>query len=267
MLECVVNVSEGRDRTVLERCAAACGDALLDLHVDVHHNRSVFTLVGVDAPRALAVEVVGRLDLRTHQGVHPRIGVLDVVPFVALDGSTATDAVSARDEFGDWAGSTLALPCFRYGDERSLPDVRRGAFTTLAPDAGPSEPHPSAGACAIGARPVMLAYNVWVDAPDAHAVRRTASAIRGPVVRSLALDVGGRWQVSSNLIDPAQVGPRELVDLVSARGAEHGVTVIGTELVGLLPESVLDRVDASDRERLDLGVERTIEWRLRHGRR
>ena len=267
MLECVVNVSEGRDRTRLDHLAAVCGDDLLDLHVDPDHNRSVFTLVGEFAPRALAAEVVGTVDLRTHQGVHPRIGALDVVPFVALAGSTPEEALAARDAFSGWAGTALDLPCFLYGPERTLPAVRRLAFRGLEPDTGPAHPHPTAGACAVGVRPPMVAYNVWVTAPDLAAVRRTAAAVRGPWVRVLGLRVGARWQVSCNLLAPESLGPAELVALVADRGTTEGVEVAGTELVGLIPASVLDGVDVTDRDRLDLSPDRTIEARVdRRGR-
>src|SRR5207248_3034517 len=137
--------------------AAAGGAHTLDVHSDAHHNRTVLTLAGPHLPdlvRAVAQTAVALLDLRTHEGVHPRIGVVDVVPFVPLADSTMADAVRERDGFARWAGRELHLPCFLYGAERSLPDVRRGAFTTLEPDAGPPEPHPTAGACAVGARTV-----------------------------------------------------------------------------------------------------------------
>src|SRR5256885_987430 len=115
MLECVVNVSEGRDQGTLDELAAACGSDLLDRHVDPDHHRSVFTLVGEEAPRALAAGAGARLDLRTHTGVHPRLGVVDVVPFVPLAGAGLHDAVVARDAFARWAGTELAVPCFLYG--------------------------------------------------------------------------------------------------------------------------------------------------------
>lgn len=262
VLECVVNISEGRDTTPLVALAAACGDALLDVHRDPHHNRSVFTLVGEDAPRRLAEAAVERLDLRHHSGVHPRIGVVDVVPFVPLEGSTMDDALAARDAFGAWAADALGLPCFVYGPERSLPELRRGAFASLVPDFGPRTPHPSAGACAIGARDVLVAYNVWVNAPDVAAVRRVAGLLRSPRVRTLGLAVGKRFQVSCNLIAPDEVGPAEVTATVERLGVVHGVTVTGCELVGLVPQRVFDAIDPADQVRLDCTAERTIEARL-----
>jgi glutamate formiminotransferase len=263
VLECVVNVSEGRDRAVLDELVSAGGADLLDVHTDAHHNRSVLTLVGTEAPRRVAAAAVARLDLRAHEGVHPRIGVVDVVPFVPLDGATLDDAVEARDAFCGWAAGQLALPCFRYGPERSLPDVRRHAFRDLRPDDGPAEPHPTAGACAVGARPVLVAYNVWLDDRSDHGVAQAVAAtVRGDGIRALGLDVGGRAQVSMNLVEPGRVGPAAAFDRVVAAAGGLGAGVDGAELVGLLPEAVLGAVDEARWAALDLAAERTIEARL-----
>ena len=257
MLECVVNVSEGRDLGLLARLDDVCGADLLDRHTDGHHHRSVFTLVGTDAPRQLARAAVAHLDLRLHQGVHPRLGVVDVVPFVPLEGSSMADAVAARDAFSAWCAAELGVPCFRYGPERSLPDVRRGAWHGLGPDDGPAVPHPSAGATCVGARPVLVAYNVWLAEPDLKLARRVAAAVRGPALRTLGLLVGERVQVSMNLVAPDELGPAKAFDLVAAHAA-----VAGAELVGLLPRRVLGRVSPDRWPELDLGDDRTIEARL-----
>ena len=268
VLECVVNVSEGRDAAVIEALASSAGRSLLDVHSDPHHNRSVLTLAGDSVEsdaRALAAEAVARLDLRRHAGVHPRLGVVDVVPFVPLAGSSLADTLAARDRFLEWAGSTLALPGFAYGPERTLPEVRRRAFASgasdggLAPDAGPATPHPTAGAVCVGAREVLVAYNVWLaDSVDVDRARAVAREVRGPAVRALGLDVGGRAQVSMNLLDPMLVGPAGVYDAVAAL-----VEVAGAELVGLSPEAVLDRVPAGRWVELDVEPARTIEYRLR----
>ncbi len=142
MLECVVNISEGRRLDVVDSVAASAGVDLLDVHHDGDHHRSVLTLVGQDAARSVAATAVAAIDLRTHRGAHPRLGAVDVVPFVPLGSSTLDDALAARDAFGAWAGRELGLPCFVYGPERSLPDVRRHAFVSLQPDYGPGRPHP-----------------------------------------------------------------------------------------------------------------------------
>jgi glutamate formiminotransferase/glutamate formiminotransferase/formiminotetrahydrofolate cyclodeaminase len=261
-LECVVNVSEGRRADVIDAIAHRAAPHLLDVHTDPDHNRSVFTMAGPgpeleDAVRSLAAETVARVDLRAHTGVHPRIGVLDVVPFVPLGEATMAEAVAARDRFVAWAGAELALPCFRYGPERSLPEVRRGAFTSLAPDAGPHEPHPTAGACAVGAREVLVAYNVWLAGSDLEVARAIAAAARGPAIRALGLQVGTGVQVSMNLVAPAVVGPAQAYDLVLARAS-----VERAELVGLVPASVLDAVPRQRWAELDLDEARTIEARL-----
>ncbi len=280
LLECVINVSEGRDDLVLAVLAEAGGPRLLDLHRDADHHRAVLTLAGERssteaAVRAVATAAVDHIDLRRHAGVHPRIGALDVVPFVALARPAGTaasgrerdgtlrpgrlaDAVAARDGFATWAGETLDLPCFPYGPERSLPEVRRLAWHGLAPTTGPGQPHPSAGACAVGARGALVAYNLWLDGADADAARRIAAELRGPSVRALGLDIGaGQAQVSCNLIDPWRVGPAAVFDAVANRAAVHRA-----ELVGLLPRAVLDGVPPASWARLGLSPDATIEARL-----
>jgi len=256
VLECVVNISEGRRQALVAAIAASAGADLLDVHTDPDHNRSVLTLVGDEAPRAVTIEAVARLDLRTHEGAHPRFGVVDVVPFAPLLGSTLADASEARDAFARWAALTLDLPCFLYGPERDLPTVRRRAFVDLAPDVGPAEPHATAGAVAVGARLPLVAYNLWVDAPLAQA-RDIARALRGPGVRALAFDLASGVQVSCNLVDPDRFGPAQAFDAVAA-----GARVTRAELVGLVPASVLRSVPAHRWTELDLSEDRTIEARL-----
>lgn len=257
MLECVINVSEGRDPAVVDAIAAAGGACVLDVHSDPHHHRSVITLAGEmveEAARSVAAEAVRRIDLRAHAGAHPRLGAVDVVPFVPVAGSTIDDAIAARDRFARWVAATPGVPCFVYGPERSLPDVRRSAFTPLQPDFGPAQPHPTAGAVCVGARPVLVAYNVWLaEGATVADARRIAASVRGPSIRSLGFDVGGRAQVSMNLIDPFAVGPAEAFDLVGGGEAE---------LVGLLPEAVLAAVAPERWPALDLSPDRTIEARL-----
>lgn len=266
MLECVVNVSEGGAGPVLFAIAGAAGHSLLDVHSDPHHSRSVLTLAGPDVEddaRAVVAEAVARIDLRHHAGAHPRLGAADVVPFVPLGGSSMADAVRARDGLARWAGAELGVPCFLYGPERTLPDVRRGAFTTLVPDAGPPQAHPTAGATAVGARGVLVAYNVWLAAATGvDQARQVAGAVRGPAIRSLGLDVGGRAQVSCNLVDPLGTGPAAAFDAVEGAAGAIGVRVDGAELVGLVPAAVLAAVDPSRWAELDLDPSRTIEARL-----
>lgn len=262
MLECVINISEGRDLALVEQIAAAAGPALLDVHSDPHHHRSVLTLVGEDAARAVASAAVAELDLRRHVGVHPRLGVVDVVPFVALAGSSTAEAVAARNAFAHWLADTHSVPCFLYGDERTLPDVRRHAFRELAPDTGPLLAHPTAGAAAVGQRSLLVAYNVWVAGTDLAGVRAMAAAVRGPAIRALGLEVGERLQVSMNLIDPIGTGPAAAFDAVAAVAGAAGAAVTGAELVGLVPEVVLQDIPPQRWPALDLASDRTIEARL-----
>lgn len=257
MLECVVNVSEGRRSAVVQAIAGAAGDALLDVHVDGHHHRSVLTLVGEEAPRTVTRAAVEHLDLRSHEGVHPRIGVVDVVPFVPLGDAGLDDAVAARDRFAAWIADELGVPAFLYGPERTLPDVRRGAFRGLAPDRGPSEPHPTAGAVAVGARPLLVAWNVYLAEPDLVRARAIAAAVRGPHLRTLGLQVGDEVQVSMNLIAPDRLGPAQAWDAVAAHAP-----LAKAELVGLVPRSVLDATPPERWAQLDLAADRTIESRL-----
>jgi glutamate formiminotransferase len=258
VLACVVNVSEGRSPAVLDALAAAAGTGLLDLHVDPHHHRAVLTLVGEDAPRAVAAEAVRRIDLRRHAGVHPRLGAVDVVPFVPLAGTSMSDALAARDRFATWLAAELGVPAFRYGgDGPALPEVRRTA-RRRRPDAGGPLPHPTAGATAVGARDVLVAYNLVLVEPDLRRARAVAAAVRGPAVRALGLQVGDDVQVSMNLVAPSELGPAEAFDAVAAHAE-----VARAELVGLLPESVLRAITPERWEALDVAADRTIESRLR----
>ncbi len=279
LLECVVNVSEGRDEAVLSQLAVAAGSALLDLHRDPDHHRSVLTLAGsadlvAEAARTLATATVTRLDLRDHAGAHPRLGVLDVVPFVPyVPGGPApedlTEAVAQRDRFAGWLGEELGVPSFLYGPlpggrTRTLPDIRRHAFggsaDGLAPDRGPAQADPRHGATAVGARRVLVAYNVWVS--SVAVARGVAPLVRGPEVRALGLAVGSRAQVSCNLVAPDRYGPERLYDVVATLVAEAGGTVEGGELVGLIPEAVLAAVPPERRPELGLSEEATVESRL-----
>ena len=275
-----MNVSEGRDESVLARLVDAASPVLLDLHRDPDHNRSVLTLAGrphvvADAARALARTAVELIDLRRHEGVHPRVGALDVVPFVPyalgdLPPRDLTTAAELRDKFADWLAAELDVPSFLYGPlpgggTRSLPDLRRLAFAPpqeggLEPDAGPHSPHPTAGATAVGARPVLVAYNVWVSSLET--ARAVAPRVRNNYVRVLALAVDGRAQVSCNLVDPTFFGPARLYDSVAELVSGVGGEVEGAELVGLIPSSILAKVPPVRYEELGLSADTTIESRL-----
>ncbi len=253
-----MNVSEGQRGEILERLAAAAAPDLLDLHADPDHNRAVLTMVGETAPRAVATEAVALLDIHAHMGVHPRRGVVDVVPFVPLGSTPLDDAIGARDRFATWASGDLRLPCFLYGPERTLPDVRKRAFVDLQPDIGPDLPHPTAGACCVGARPPLVAYNLWLGDVPAVTAKAIAGSLRGPAVRALAFAVTGGAQVSCNLLDPLVVGPSDVYDAVDAQSP-----VRRAELVGLVPQALLDATPENRWSQLDLDPDRTIEARLR----
>ena len=265
-----MNLSEGRDRSVLACLAEAAGPSLLDVHSDPDHHRSVLTLGGPAAQvqagaRSLARLAVSLLDLNGHRGVHPRIGVVDVVPWVALAGPPFQDAPPpggpvearrARDRFGAWAGEELGLPVFLYGPERSLPEVRKGAWRSLVPDFGPASPHPSAGAVAVGYRPLLVAYNLWLRGGDVTQAKAVAAQVRCQHLRALGLQVGDHVQVSCNLLAPALLGPAEAWDKVAALAE-----IERAELVGLIPAHILEATPRARWHQLDLSPERTIEAR------
>ena len=261
VLECVINISEGRDTAVIGAVAGAAGRHLLDVHSDAHHNRSVLTLAGAaveEAARAVARAAVARIDLRHHHGVHPRIGALDVVPFIPLDrAATFDDALKARNAFAGWVARELGVPAFLYGPERSLPEVRRGAFRTLPPDTGPGFPHPTAGAVAVGARHLLVAFNLDLAVSDLATAKAIAATLRGEAVRALGLLVGEVAQVSCNLIAPLDVGPDAVYDAVAGRAE-----VARAELVGLVPATVLAAIPRHRWSQLDLDPSKTIEARL-----
>lgn len=276
-LSCVVNVSEGRDARLLDQIAAKAGPCLIDLHRDPDHNRSVLTLASRQselverAVQALVAEAVAVLDIGRHHGVHPRFGVVDVVPFVPLVGPAARPArtgddigaaMTARQRFTRWADQQFHLPCFVYGPERSLPEVRRRAFVDLLPDTGPPAPHPTAGACAVGARPALVAYNVWLTGGDVALARRIAAELRRPGIRTLGLAVGDHVQVSCNLIDPYVVGPGQVLALVDQLAEANGTAVARAELVGLAPAGVVEQIPPENRTRCDVDLDRTVEMRM-----
>ena len=185
---CAANVSEGRDAAVLGALRSAVASSLLDVHVDGDHHRAVLTLAGdraalEDAVAALATVALAHIDLRAHEGVHPRLGALDVVPFAPVQGGDLGDSIAAREATLARLGR-LGIPSFRYGplpggEDRTLPEVRRGAFRSLAPDAGPAAPHPTGGASAVGARLPLVAWNVWLAGVTLARTSQLAAAVRG----------------------------------------------------------------------------------------
>ncbi len=279
MLESVVNISEGRNHDTIDAIGAAAGSALLDVHRDSDHHRSVFTLAAVDpsttegAVRALAAAALHHLDLRHHTGVHPRLGVLDVVPFIAFGPTPSETAVAAARDFAAWLVGTYNIPVFMYdqasADARTLPAVRRCAFESLPPDRGPSVPDPKWGATAVGAREPMIAVNVELETDDAklardiaHRVRERDGGLAGVRALGLALASRGTVQVSMNLVD---LGATSLEDACTAvrRLSERSDTAIRRiELVGLLPAHEINRSSAAFLEWSGLDDRHTIEAHL-----
>jgi len=270
-LASAVNISEGRDTAVIDLIAEACGDLLLDVHRDEDHHRSVLTLAGemnelLRSLHALIRTAVRSLDLSRHAGVHPRFGVVDVVPFTPVGHNDLTPAIEARDRLAIWAGAALEVPCFLYGPmpdsgSRSLPEVRKGAFGTMLPDTGPDHPHPSAGAIAVGARGPLVAYNLWVSGLTLAETRVVARRVRNRRVRALGLATGRATQVSCNLIEPNAFGPADAYDLVAATLSE-GAFIERAELVGLVPTAVLDHTSEERYEQLGLSAADSLEARL-----
>ena len=239
----------------------------------------MFTLVGEpteveSAARRLATASGAAPRPDDHQGAHPRLGVLDVVPFVpfarwpeplprVLDQGT----MAARNQFAGWLSSTFDIPCFLYGpfssgEWRTLPEIRRHAFVDLAPDTGPPVPHPTAGATAVGARGLLIAYNLWLQGGDRRLAGRVARELRSPQVRALAFALDAGLQVSCNLVDPTMVGPAEVQRQVNRLLEGSGATIDHCELVGLLPAAVLHEIGRSRWPELGLDEAATIEARL-----
>ena len=257
MLECVVNISEGQSPETLANLSAAVAVDLLDLHTDHDHHRSVFTLHGTHAPRHLAACAVDLLNIHQHAGVHPRLGVVDVVPFVALDNTTFDEAIDARNAFAQWAANELGVPSFYYGPERTLPDIRRTAWISLFPDVGPRIAHPTAGAICVGVREVLVAYNIFLTDTTMKTAREIVLNIRQPGLRALSFLVDGHAQISMNLTDLDTINVDAAYDLV----AQYG-NIARAELVGLMPLSALTKIERGRWSQLDIGVDKTIEARF-----
>lgn len=293
LLECVPNVSEGRSREALEALAAAIrgvrGAHLLDLAPDADHHRTVVTLAGgADALREAVLALFAWadrwIDLRRHRGVHPRIGAVDVVPFVPLAGATLEQAVAAARETAVAVAERFALPVFLYEEAASRParrrlaDLRRGELDGLAerlaeaewrPDFGPAALHPRLGATVVGARFFLLAVNALLATAEVAVARDIARAVREasgglPGVRALGLLLPsqGRAQVSMNLVDFRQTSLADLLARVAAEAAARGTEVVSTELVGLAPaEALLGPLRESLRNP-ELGLHKVLEHRL-----
>lgn len=266
IVECVPNFSEGRDPKLIAELRDAIlsvpGVKLLDVQSDASHHRSVFTFIG--SPEAAseaafrAIRLAAqRIDLTRHKGEHPRMGATDVVPFVPVTGVTMDDCVALAKALGERVGTELQIPVFLYAraatapERESLPRIRKGEFEglrdaigndpTRKPDFGPQRIHPTAGATAIGARPFLVAYNIYLDTGDVSVAEEIAQEIRTsggglPAVQAKGFDVDGKAQVSMNLLDVDVTPPDQVFALVSQKAAARGAKVLKSEIVGLIPE-------------------------------
>ncbi|HWC72724.1 MAG TPA: glutamate formimidoyltransferase [Gemmatimonadales bacterium] len=264
LVECVPNFSEGRDQATIDALRSAitgvAGVQLLDVQTDASHNRSVFTFVAppdaaVEAAFAAMRVATQRIDLTKHSGEHPRMGATDVVPFVPVSGVTMEDCIALARRLGERAAQELEIPVFLYAraaaraDRVLLPDVRKGEFEgmrarVLEPDFGPNRVHPTAGATAIGARPFLVAFNVYLDTQDVTIAKDIAKQIRTssgglPGVQASGFIVDGLAQVSMNLLDIDITSPAVVFNAIKVRAEKHGVAVQKSEIVGLIPERAL----------------------------
>jgi len=295
LVECVPNFSEGRQPETVARLAQAISSVatacVLDTHLDPDHNRSVITFV---AAPDMVVEAAFRavrlaselIDMRRHQGVHPRLGATDVLPFVPISGVTMEDCVTLAHAAGERIARELSIPVFFYEraalrpDRVNLEDVRRGALELLreqiaidpsrAPDVGPLMVHQSAGAIAVGARPFLIAFNVNLNTRDvliARAVARVVRARQGglPFVKALGFELSTRGlvQVSMNLVNYEATGMAQAYNAVRDEAARLGVKVFSTEIVGLVPEKALDREAEYFKKLENLTADKILENRLR----
>lgn len=259
MLECVINISEGTDSSIIEKLAEQAGRSLLDVHSDAYHNRSVFTLYGADVQKdavSITTKAFELLDINNHIGAHPRIGVVDVVPFVPLNGSTFAEAEEACQSFAKEISERFAIPVFIYSKTQTLPEIRRGAYSSLRPDLGPPTPHPRSGSIAVGAREVLVAYNFYLSRTSIGEAKMIAKEVRSAHFRTLGLEIGDEVQLSANLVDPLRHGIIEFYRAVRSRSE-----ISRGELVGLSPRAVIEEVPASLWKHLDLSLDKSIESR------
>jgi glutamate formiminotransferase / 5-formyltetrahydrofolate cyclo-ligase len=271
LIECIPNVSEGRRADVIAAMADAVerspGVRLLDRSSDASHNRSVFTLVGDAAGLERAVlalfeRAVADIDLRVHKGEHPRLGAVDVVPFVPIEGVTMAECVALAKKVGAAVADRFKVPVFLYEEastnpsRKNLEDIRRGEFEGLAakmatpgwaPDFGPAAPHASAGASVVGARMPLIAYNINLATDRLDVAKSIAAAIRHSsggyrFVKAMGIPLVDRGivQVSMNLTNFQKTPIFRVFETVRREAARYGVTILESEIVGLVPSAALN---------------------------
>jgi len=293
IVECVPNFSEGRDTAKMEKIIDCFrgknGVKLLDYSNDIDHNRMVITAIGSpEAMKSVVIEAIGtavrEIDLTTHQGQHPRMGAVDVVPFIPISNITMEEVILLSKEVAEEAAKRFNLPIYLYEKAASAPhrenlaDVRRGQFEGLAekikdpfwkPDFGPYTPHPTAGATIIGARNFLVAFNVNLQTNDLEIARAIAGKVRhiGGGLRfckamGVSLKERNMVQVSMNLTDFTKTSVYQAFEMVKMEAARYGVSVAGSEVIGLLPLGVL--VDTANYYLgiEDFTIDRVLEYRM-----
>jgi glutamate formiminotransferase len=294
IIECVPNISEGCDRKKIDSIAAALstveGVRLLNVCADADHNRTVLTFIGEpeDVLKGAAVtceKALDLIDMRKHKGVHPRIGAVDVVPFVPLKGATMKDAVDLAHRFGRALGGKRNIPIYFYGEavldpkRRELADLRKGEYEALQtrfddplwmPDAGPARFDPQSGAIACGAREPLIAYNINLATDNLRVAKDIACSIRQSsgglqYVKAIGVPLASRniVQVSMNLTNYKVTPPRKVFDVVKEKAAICGVSIIESELIGLIPEEALEGISAEYLQLSNFCAECIIETHLR----
>ena len=293
IIECIPNISEGRRSDVVASIAAAVGRApgvrVLDVSSDAAHHRSVLTLAGDAAGLKAAIlvlfeQTLAAVDLTSHQGQHPRLGAVDVVPFVPIDGVTMRECVALARETAAAVSDRFGVPVYLYEEaaahpaRRNLEDIRRGEFEGLAakmrtpewaPDFGPATPHPTAGASVIGARMPLIAYNVNLATDRLDVAKKIAAAIRFSsggfrYVKAMGVTLADRGivQVSINLTNYEKTPVLRVFDAVKREAERYGVTVLESEIVGLVPSAALVNVAVSALQLTQFTRDQILETRL-----
>jgi glutamate formiminotransferase / formiminotetrahydrofolate cyclodeaminase len=270
IVECVPNFSEGRDQAKVDAIVEAMrldGVYLLDREMDADHNRCVITLAGErEAVQEAAIRGVGKakelIDLNQHQGAHPRLGAADVVPFIPIEGVSIEDCVAMARHVGEQIWMRYQIPVYLYEaaatspERQNLENIRRGQFEGIRdeiathparrPDFGEARVHPTAGACVVGARKFLIAYNVFLNTADAGIARKIAKAVRFSsgglrFVKAAGFLVRGQAQVSMNLTDFEQTPIHRVFEMVRSEAARYGVAPASSEIVGLIPKKALEQ--------------------------
>ena len=270
LVECVPNFSEGRDKSTVDAIVDAMrmdGVYLLDREMDADHNRCVITLAGErEAVQEAAIRGVGKaaelIDLNKHQGAHPRLGAADVVPFIPIEGVSIEDCVTMARHVGEQIWKRFQVPVYLYESAATIPErqnlenIRRGQFEGIRdeiatnparkPDFGEARLHPTAGACVVGARKFLIAYNIFLNTADVDIAKKIAKAVRFSTgglrfVKAAGFLVRGQAQVSMNLTDFEQTPIHRVFEMVRAEAARYGVVPVSSEIVGLIPKKALEQ--------------------------